>query len=136
MAFKSSARIAQWVAFLLLVGCVLTGISRIVLAQDASKPFADVILGQGVTAVIVRDTKGADQMLVTTFYMAKVPGLEQSILRSVSEVVPAVKNVAVAAMGAPDPKSVTTVHVSLLKVTDRMEWQPIAQKENPQANPQ
>lgn len=84
--------------------------------------FADVVPEQNLTVIILRDTKGADQVIVTTFYKTPFPGLSEPILLSVTDVVGALKDTAVGAKGAPDPKQVTEVHLSLVKITDRMVW--------------
>lgn len=97
------------------------------IAQE-SKPeapsFAEVAVGPNSTVVIVRDTRGADQMIVTTFFWQKLPGIEKPIMRSVTDVVPVIKDTAVAANGPQNPADVTSVHVSLIKITDRLEWKP------------
>ncbi len=94
-----------------------------------TSPWAEVQLGPGLTAVIVRDGAPAgDQLIVRTFYWDQVKGLDKPILRSVSEVVPMVRDTAVAANGAPDPSKVETVHIDIVKILDRMSWSPPAAK--------
>ena len=90
----------------------------------AAKPWAEVIPEQGVTIVVLRDTQGSDQVIVTTFYKQKLKGLDAPVVRAITDVIGAVKDTAVAANGAPEPKDVTEVHLSLVKVTDRMSWSP------------
>ena len=87
-----------------------------------AKPWADVVPSQNETYVILRDTQGADEVIVTTFYKQKLKGLDVPVVRSVTDVIGAVKDVPVAATGAPDPKEVTEVHLSLVKITQRMSW--------------
>jgi hypothetical protein len=90
----------------------------------ASVDFADVTLLPGQTIVVLRDKRGADQVVVTTFFWQDLKGVSQPVLRNVTEVIPAVENVPVGANGAPDPKRVDYVHLSLVKITGRMEWKP------------
>lgn len=87
--------------------------------------WADVSLAPGLTAVILRDNAPeCDQLIVRTFFWQQVPGIEKPILRSVFDVIPALKNTAVAATGAPDPSKVQSVHVDAIRIADRMEWIP------------
>lgn len=86
--------------------------------------FADVVPEQNLTVVVLRETAGADQMIVTTFFKQKLPGLDQPILRSVTDVASALKDVPIGVNGSPDPKAVTEVHISLVKIVGRMEWKP------------
>ena len=91
--------------------------------------WADVTEAPGQTIVILRDTKGADEVIVTTFFWQTVPGIEKPIMRAVTDVAAALKDTAVAVnSGTQDPSKVTTVHISLVKITDRMEWSPSVAK--------
>lgn len=104
----------------------LTGIALIAMAQEkkASESFAEVQLIPGQTVVVVRDGHNADEMVVTTFYWQSVKGFDKPIMRSVTSVVPVISGAAVSADGAADPKSVDSVHISLVSITARMEWKP------------
>lgn len=94
-------------------------------AQGPPASWADVSLAPGLTAVILRDNAPvADQLIVRTFFWQQIPGIEKPILRSVFDVIPALKNTAVAATGAPDPSKVQSVHVDAIRIADRMEWIP------------
>lgn len=88
------------------------------------KPWAEIVPQPGKTIVVLRDTNGADQAIITTFYRQKIKGLSEAVVLSVTDVIGAVKDVPVGAMGAPNPNDVIEVHVSLAKITHSMSWNP------------
>lgn len=128
MAFETGIRL-PWQLWVL---CLLALAITVNAQEKASDSFAEVSLIPGQTIIVVRDPQGADQAIVTTFFWQKIPGIEKPIMRNITAVVPVIKDTAVGADGAPDPKDVATVHVSLVRITSRMEWRPsVAEKENP-----
>lgn len=120
---SETVRVVAGVASLLML---VAAAAMIAIAQDkkADQSFAEVQSVPGQTVVVVRDARGADEMVVTTFYWQSIKGFEKPIMRSVTSVVPVIPGTAVSADGPADPKSVDSVHISLVRITDRQEWHP------------
>ena len=114
------------VPYLGIIGLVLMAYCvAMTMAQQPPAPWAEIQLAPSMTLVILRDNApDADQVVVRTFFWQQLQGIEKPVLRSISDIVPAIKDVAVMATRAEDPKKVYRVHLSLVKVIDRTEWIP------------
>lgn len=128
---KKYYRLLIFAFFLMLIGLFADGeVSR---SQNPppTPTWADVTLGPSTTVVILREgSPDADQLVVRTFYWQELQGIEKPIMRSITDVIPAIKNTAIGASGAPDPTKVEMVHIDSIKITSRMEWRPNVEGQN------
>lgn len=107
----------------LACAAVILTVDLVAQSTPETPVWADVRTAPKQVIVILRkEAPQGDQIVVRTYYLANVPGLERPIMRVSEQITAYAVDTAMGVDGPEDPASIQYVHIDVIKLVGRMEW--------------